>query len=173
MLKRLQCQPNNSDYGDANIKSFHTIDEDDLAQGIAGLHKNSDLRQQQKFLHQQSLLRFLKNLQSKEGAKISTLARMSADELSSQDCVKLIDDISSEQDFASTYVEIEEKSTSGQFHALLQLSTVPVAVCFGTGNTQEDAKSAAAHSACEYIKLMMKGVFPITEEEDGTDEKKD
>lgn len=65
-------------------------------------------------------------------------------------------DIAAEQQFEVTYVEIEEKSLSGRCQCLVQLSTLPVAVCFGTGLTPKEAQAKAAHNALEYLKIMTK-----------------
>ena len=45
---------------------------------------------------------------------------------------------------------------SGQNQCLVQLSTLPVAVCYGTGATVKEAQSAAAHNALEYLMIMTK-----------------
>lgn len=70
--------------------------------------------------------------------------------------VQFLYDIASEQQFEVTYVEVEEKSLSGRCQCLVQLSTLPVAVCFGTGMSPKEAQSRAAHNALEYLKIMTK-----------------
>lgn len=47
-------------------------------------------------------------------------------------------------------------SSSGQHQCLVQLSTLPVAVCYGTGASVKEAQSAAAHNALEYLMIMTK-----------------
>lgn len=49
-----------------------------------------------------------------------------------------------------------EVCVTGEFQCLLQLSTLPVAVCYGTGASVDDAKAGAAHNALEYLKIMTK-----------------
>ena len=44
----------------------------------------------------------------------------------------------------------------GLYQCLVQLSTMPVAVCYGAGTTMKEAQSNAAHNALEYLKLMTK-----------------
>jgi hypothetical protein len=44
----------------------------------------------------------------------------------------------------------------GAVQCLVQLSTLPVAVCYGSGQTSKDAQAAAARSALEYLKIMTK-----------------
>ncbi|MPC19392.1 Interferon-inducible double-stranded RNA-dependent protein kinase activator A [Portunus trituberculatus] len=43
-----------------------------------------------------------------------------------------------------------------QHQCLVQLSTLPVAVCYGTGASVKEAQSAAAHNALEYLMIMTK-----------------
>ena len=92
---------------------------------------------------------------------------------------KFLQDIAREQNFEVTYVDIEEVSKSGEivlflkrwsrfrsfsvnvlaigkYQCLVQLSTLPVAVCYGTGNDRKDAQASAAHNALEYLKIMTK-----------------
>ncbi|XP_063228325.1 RISC-loading complex subunit tarbp2 isoform X2 [Bacillus rossius redtenbacheri] len=70
--------------------------------------------------------------------------------------VQLLQEIATEQDFEVTYVDIEEKSIKGKSQCLVQLSTLPVAVCYGTGSNSKEAQSAAAQNALEYLKIMTK-----------------
>lgn len=45
--------------------------------------------------------------------------------------MQFLQEIASEQQFEVTYVDIEEKTYCGQYQCLVQLSTLPVAVCQG------------------------------------------
>ena len=54
----------------------------------------------------------------------------------------------------------EERSASGDHQCLVQLSTLPVAVCYGTGQTQPAANNDAARHALNYLKLMTKKSIP-------------
>ncbi|XP_052869420.1 interferon-inducible double-stranded RNA-dependent protein kinase activator A homolog isoform X2 [Anopheles cruzii] len=72
------------------------------------------------------------------------------------DFILMLEDIASEQRFEVTYVDIDEKTHSGQFQCLVQLSTMPVAVCHGTGHTVRDAQLLAARNSLEYLKIMTK-----------------
>ncbi|QQP48918.1 Interferon-inducible double stranded RNA-dependent protein kinase activator A -like protein, partial [Caligus rogercresseyi] len=64
--------------------------------------------------------------------------------------------ISQEQDFSVTYVDIEEVALNGESHCLIQLSTDPVAVCYGVGTSAKEAKLNAAFHACEYLRIITK-----------------
>jgi len=68
--------------------------------------------------------------------------------------IQMLQDIAEEANFVVTYVDIEELSVSGSHQCLVQLSTLPVAVCYGTGSTVKDAQGSASHNALEYLKIM-------------------
>uniref|UniRef100_T1P7W9 Double-stranded RNA binding motif protein n=1 Tax=Musca domestica TaxID=7370 RepID=T1P7W9_MUSDO len=70
--------------------------------------------------------------------------------------VKLLAEIAHENQFEVTYVDIEEKTFNDQYQCLVQLSTLPVGVCHGSGPTQADAQKMAAQNALEYLKIMTK-----------------
>lgn len=72
------------------------------------------------------------------------------------DAVKFLEEISQEQQFEVTYVDIEEKTYSTSSQCLVQLSTLPVAVCHGTGTNTPEAQTDAALNALEYLKIMTK-----------------
>lgn len=72
------------------------------------------------------------------------------------DAVKFLYEISQEQQFEVTYVDIEEKTFSNLSQCLVQLSTLPVAVCHGTGKTTQESQTDAALNALEYLKIMTK-----------------
>ncbi|XP_030761627.1 interferon-inducible double-stranded RNA-dependent protein kinase activator A homolog B-like isoform X2 [Sitophilus oryzae] len=72
------------------------------------------------------------------------------------DYVKFLQEIGKEQSFEVTYVDVEEKSFIGKSQCLVQLSTLPVAVCYGCGETLADAQADAAHNALEYLRIMTK-----------------
>ncbi|XP_070496389.1 protein Loquacious isoform X3 [Chironomus tepperi] len=70
--------------------------------------------------------------------------------------VVFLQEIATEHQFEVTYVDIEEKTNSGRYQCLVQLSTLPVAVCQGAGANSKDAQSNAAKNALEYLKIMSK-----------------
>uniref|UniRef100_A0A8D8X9U4 Interferon-inducible double-stranded RNA-dependent protein kinase activator A homolog A n=2 Tax=Cacopsylla melanoneura TaxID=428564 RepID=A0A8D8X9U4_9HEMI len=85
-----------------------------------------------------------------------TVAQQNISNMKGFDPVQYLHEISQEQRFEITFVEIEDKSLAGQFQALVQLATYPVAVCHGQGKTHQEAKTMAAHNAVEYLRLMTK-----------------
>ncbi len=143
MLKRLKAQPAANDAEE----TLHSVDDDDLAQGIA-IRSSKDLRLG-------GAGRLYRNLQAKKDSLLEKLQSLSVDDLTSES-VKRLEDIGREQDFAVNFVELEELSKKGENMCLVQLSTIPEAVCFGTGATKEDAKAATAFNALEYLLLMTK-----------------
>ncbi|XP_028173523.1 interferon-inducible double-stranded RNA-dependent protein kinase activator A homolog isoform X2 [Ostrinia nubilalis] len=105
--------------------------------------------------HSHKVSQFHKHLKQSVGPN---LAKLQVTPLNNKDFnfVQFLQEIASEQAFEVTYVDIEEKSMSGRCQCLVQLSTLPVAVCYGAGPNSKDAQSAAAHNALEYLKIMTK-----------------
>uniref|UniRef100_A0A0A9Z792 Putative RISC-loading complex subunit BRAFLDRAFT_242885 n=1 Tax=Lygus hesperus TaxID=30085 RepID=A0A0A9Z792_LYGHE len=105
--------------------------------------------------HTQTISQFHKNLKSSEGPKLNDLKGTPLKD-SDINFVQFLQEIASEQNFDVTYVDIEEKSISGMFQCLVQLSTLPVAVVHGSGPSSKDAQTSAALNALQYLKLMTK-----------------
>jgi len=55
-----------------------------------------------------------------------------------------------------THVEIEERTDEGETQCLVQLSCLPVTVCYGTGKDMASANQAAARNGLNYLKMMTK-----------------
>ncbi|XP_041979302.1 interferon-inducible double-stranded RNA-dependent protein kinase activator A homolog isoform X1 [Aricia agestis] len=105
--------------------------------------------------HSHKVSQFHKHLKQSIGPN---LAKLQVTPLNNKDFnfVQFLQEIASEQTFEVTYVDIEEKSMTGRSQCLVQLSTLPVAVCYGSGLTSKDAQSSAAQNALEYLKIMTK-----------------
>jgi RISC-loading complex subunit TARBP2 len=56
----------------------------------------------------------------------------------------------------NTGVTIHLSFYTGKFLCFVELSTQPTTVCFGSGQTSEDAKASAALNALEHLKIMTK-----------------
>jgi len=143
--------------GTAN--SVGDIEEElELAKGVSGM-KIETLTQK----HSKVLQDFYKKLQDSGKAKLLALHRSNLRE-PNFDYVRLLAELGQEQGFEITYVDIfqneEERSASGDHQCLVQLSTLPVAVCYGTGQTQPAANNDAARHALNYLKLMTKKSIP-------------
>lgn len=50
-----------------------------------------------------------------------------------------------------------ERSSLGRFQCLVQIASTPLAVCYGSGVTQDAARSVAARNALEYLKIVSAG----------------
>uniref|UniRef100_A0A8D9BDV0 Interferon-inducible double-stranded RNA-dependent protein kinase activator A homolog A n=1 Tax=Cacopsylla melanoneura TaxID=428564 RepID=A0A8D9BDV0_9HEMI len=101
------------------------------------------------------IAQFHQKLKNNKGPKLDAL-KQNISNMKGFDPVQYLHEISQEQRFEITFVEIEDKSLAGQFQALVQLATYPVAVCHGQGKTHQEAKTMAAHNAVEYLRLMTK-----------------
>ena len=53
-----------------------------------------------------------------------------------------------------TFVEVEEVSRRGLHQCMVQMSTLPVSVCYGQGDSAVEAKQSAARDGLGYLKLM-------------------
>lgn len=105
--------------------------------------------------HGQKVSQFHKSLKARSGESLRRLQNTCLND-KSVDYVQMLHDIATEQRFEVTYVDIDEKTLSGRFQCLVQLSTLPVAVCHGSGATAKEAQAAAARNSLEYLKIMTK-----------------
>ena len=156
MLQTLQNHPLDGDgmggpEGEAASASIHDIDEDDLVQGMAQ-QRAKEVREGKPFTNA-NLSLFYRNLKVAAGTALAAIQEKGADELKA-DGERVLQEIATEQCFTVTYVDIEEKSTTDKFHTIVQISTVPVAVCYGVGDTEQESKADAAFNGCMYLKLM-------------------
>ncbi|XP_031423420.1 RISC-loading complex subunit tarbp2 isoform X2 [Clupea harengus] len=69
----------------------------------------------------------------------------------------LLHDLSEEQRFDVSYLDLEERSLSGLCQCLVELSTQPITVCHGFAPSQDAARANAAHNALQYLKIMAGG----------------
>ena len=74
--------------------------------------------------------------------------------------IGMLEDLSKEQSFEVTYVDIEDKTEDGEIQCLVQISTLPVAVCYGVGKDLDKAKTEAARLVflvcdCYYIHIFI------------------
>ena len=147
MLQTLKSMPVERD----NEQSLAMIDEDDLAQGIA---KKTSQRGENG--HAQ-MLKFHRDLKISKGPYLAGLHieeefQRSIDIEPEDTLMK----VSQEQEFDVTFVEVEEKAKNDKYHYFVQLSTNPVAVCFGIGDSPDLARINAAANALQYLRIMTK-----------------
>ncbi|XP_018394221.1 PREDICTED: RISC-loading complex subunit tarbp2-like isoform X2 [Cyphomyrmex costatus] len=137
-----------------------SVDEDEIVQRNANVNaRYADLKGSKistlTTIHSIQVSKFHKSLKSSTGVKLFQLQNTCFND-GDVNLVQFLQEIASEQQFEVTYVDIEEKSISGKFQCLVQLSTLPVAVCYGCGATSKDAQASAAQNALEYLKIMTK-----------------
>lgn len=135
-------------------------DYDEIAQRVANVTAHySELKDSKistlNTSHSQKVSQFHKALKGSQGEKLAELQKTPLNG-TGFNYVKFLQEIASEQQFEVTYVDVEEKSISGRTQCLVQLSTLPVAVCYGSGNNSKEAQASAAQNALEYLKIMTK-----------------
>ncbi|OCT95891.1 hypothetical protein XELAEV_18013580mg [Xenopus laevis] len=96
------------------------------------------------------------SLRNSSGEKILHLRSNPLTILSSGFC-SLLQDLSEEQSFQISYLDIDERSLSGLCQCLVELSTQPTTVCHGSATTRDAARANAAHNALQYLKIMAGG----------------
>ncbi|XP_058029443.1 RISC-loading complex subunit TARBP2 isoform X1 [Ahaetulla prasina] len=69
----------------------------------------------------------------------------------------LLKELSEEQSFDISYLDIDETSISGLYQCLVELSTQPATVCHGSANSRTAARADAARNALQYLKIMAGG----------------
>lgn len=135
-------------------------DDDEIAHSVANVAaRYADLKDSKISTlttpHSHKVSQFHKNLKMSTGVKLNELQNTSLND-ASFNFVQFLQEIASEQQFEVTYVDIEEKSMTGKSQCLVQLSTLPVAVCYGSGTSSKEAQARAAQNALEYLKIMTK-----------------
>ncbi|XP_029062278.1 RISC-loading complex subunit TARBP2 isoform X3 [Monodon monoceros] len=96
------------------------------------------------------------SLRNSVGEKILSLRSCSAGSLGAlgSACCSVLSELSEEQAFHVSYLDIEELSLSGLCQCLVELSTQPATVCHGSATTREAARGEAARRALQYLKIM-------------------
>ncbi|KAM8800462.1 RISC-loading complex subunit TARBP2 isoform 4-T4 [Rhynchonycteris naso] len=96
------------------------------------------------------------SLRNSVGEKILSLRSCSLSALGALGpaCCSVLSELSAEQAFHVSYLDIEELSLSGLCQCLVELSTQPATVCHGSATTREAARGEAARRALQYLKIM-------------------
>ncbi|RMB90322.1 hypothetical protein DUI87_33208 [Hirundo rustica rustica] len=66
-------------------------------------------------------------------------------------------ELSEEQSFAISYLDIDALSLSGLHQCLVELSTQPTTVCHGAAPSRDGARAQAARNALQYLRIMAGG----------------
>ncbi|XP_041875973.1 LOW QUALITY PROTEIN: RISC-loading complex subunit tarbp2-like [Corvus kubaryi] len=69
----------------------------------------------------------------------------------------LLQELSEEQSFAISYLDIDALSLSGLHQCLVELSTQPTTVCHGAAPSRDGARAQAARNALQYLRIMAGG----------------
>lgn len=103
--------------------------------------------------HSQQVSTILKQLKSSEGVHLNDLQCKNLN-TAGLNYISILREIADEHKFEVSYVPAE--SIEGRSTCLCHLTTLPLAVCFGIGETEELAKMNAAHNALQYLKIVTK-----------------
>ncbi|KAL8163961.1 UNVERIFIED_CONTAM: RISC-loading complex subunit tarbp2 [Gekko kuhli] len=96
------------------------------------------------------------SLRNSAGEKILHLKSHPLGVLSAGFC-SLLEELSEEQSFDISYLDIDERSLSGLYQCLVELSTQPTTVCHGSATSRHAARADAARNALQYLKIMAGG----------------
>ncbi|XP_054713955.1 RISC-loading complex subunit tarbp2-like [Uloborus diversus] len=148
MLKRLKALKYISDDEEEAAKKFEDLkiyEKEDPENKQTNLQKT----------YSKNVLKFLKDLKTSTSSFLQALQDV---DLMDQnlDCLKLLQNIATEQNFDIIYIPIEQRGKNGEYHCLLQITSLPVAVCFGSATTRDEAKINSARNALNFIQLMCK-----------------
>lgn len=126
--------------------------EDSITKGVADLKINRQVNTLTR-KHSTVIQQFYSDLQENSGTKLLELHKTQL-KGKNTDYVKMLADLAGEQKFEVTYVDFEDPSDNDEEQCIVQLSTLPVAVCYGTGRDQTAANQEAARNALNYLKMM-------------------
>ncbi|XP_028302866.1 RISC-loading complex subunit tarbp2 isoform X2 [Gouania willdenowi] len=96
-------------------------------------------------------------LRNSAGEKILQLRSHPLGTPSDSNFCSLLGDLSVEQCFDVSYLDLQERGRSGVCQCLVELSTQPITVCHGFAPNADDARDSAAHNALQYLKIMAGG----------------
>lgn len=126
--------------------------------GEPGSHPDNDVKSIDTLTgkHRDQIGKFFGDLTVNKNSVMQTLHRGAVASVAGPNYVKFLKDLAEEQKFAVTYVELDEPVEGGGVMSLVQISSMPVAVCNGFGNNLDAANNEAAKSALLYLKMMTK-----------------
>jgi len=122
------------------------VDDDDEISNMKGTNRQTSKATNQR------VSQFHKLLKNSTGDNTKQLQEAKLDD----DPVEMLSKVCEELKVDVTYVKIEETSRSGRKQCLVQLSTQPLTVCFGDGETIIEADNNAAINTLQYLKIMTK-----------------
>lgn len=149
MLKRLK---------DLEGKDEEETKNEAKVNGLLGTNDVSNVKEKHSNLqsaYSQKVMKFLKDLKTSKSLALMRLQEVDLMD-PNLDCANLLQEISEELEFEITYIPMEAQGKNGDFHCMVQISSLPLAVCFGRGFSKEEAKTDAAFNALQFIKIMSK-----------------
>ncbi|XP_041328116.1 RISC-loading complex subunit TARBP2 [Pyrgilauda ruficollis] len=96
------------------------------------------------------------SLRNSAGEKLGQLRSRGGNPAPGGACA-LLQELSEEQSFAISYLDIDALSLSGLHQCLVELSTQPTTVCHGTAPSRDGARAQAARNALQYLRIMAGG----------------
>jgi len=90
----------------------------------------------------------------------SALRQISLSSKANLNCLSLFNELSKEQKFDFSFIDLDEKTDDDECQCVLELGTQPSIVFFGTGSDTRDANGTAARVALNYLKLRIAQIAP-------------
>lgn len=141
------------------LKVLKSQAEEDLSQRFLGLYADMKDLTLDKMTpsYEQEQDQFRRNLRAHNSPSVQELTRSCIHSPEMQGKLRgLLERISEENNLRVIECPLEERSASGQFLFMLEITTLPVCVCTGRGETREQAEADAIVSSLDYLKLIMK-----------------
>ncbi|KAK6166285.1 hypothetical protein SNE40_023018 [Patella caerulea] len=145
--------------GSENTKIEQSDDEDDLQLSFEPQSAYAALKEGKKKIpvttpqKAKEIQKFYQKIMKSGGAHMKDLHKNSLNVPNTNYC-QMLQEIAEVQRFEVSYFDIKEPSNSNQHQCLVQLSSMPVAVCQGTGPSTDEAHANAAHNALQYLRFM-------------------
>ncbi|XP_059347225.1 LOW QUALITY PROTEIN: RISC-loading complex subunit TARBP2 [Ammospiza nelsoni] len=96
-------------------------------------------------------------LRNSAGEKLGQLRGRGGGTATAGGACALLQELSEEQSFAISYLDIDALSLSGLHQCLVELSTQPTTVCHGSAPSRDGARAQAARNALQYLRIMAGG----------------
>lgn len=120
-----------------------------------GSSKPTDTRQQTgEVIERKKISAMFQPGKNKIRKVLDSLQNFAIDDEASDDFGEKLNDLAKEQKFEVNFVDMEKLSISGKYQCMIQLSTTPVTVSYGSGRTVDEAHTLASRNALKYLKVM-------------------
>ncbi|ESP03182.1 hypothetical protein LOTGIDRAFT_199429 [Lottia gigantea] len=142
-----------------NAKIEHSDEEEDLQLSFEPQSAYTALKEGKRNIavttpqKAKEIQKFYQKIMKNGGSRMKELHKNTLNIPNTNYC-QMLQEIAEVQRFEVSYFDIKELNNSNQHQCLVQLSSLPVAVCQGTGPTPDDAHANAAHNALQYLRFM-------------------